>query len=262
MSEQESSGIRVDYRDNICVITIDRPQHHNSITDVGMLAMIKAFDDASARKGLRAVVLTGAGEKTFCAGGHLKPSEDGTPFDSQPDRFDHPVALLLRAMERCSVPIVGRINGSAFGGGVGLICACDIAIGVTGSSFGTTEARVGVFPMMILPALLRVVPRRQLIEMCMYAEKFPAAKARELGILNDVVEPPLLDEAVEGVLKRLMRNSPTALSVGRRAINAATDMSMNDGLNFTQAQIAVMAQSRNTKEGFRAFAERREPRWE
>lgn len=258
---RKTARVLTEQLDDVFWITINTPEIHNTMSAQMLQELALAFDLAGTLKGLRAVVLTGAGEKTFCAGGQLTPSPDGNPFQAQPEQFDNPVALLFRAMDRCEVPIVGRINGSAFGGGVGLLCACDVAIGVTGAQFGTTEARVGVFPLMILPLMMRVIPRRSLVEMCFYAERFDASKARELGLLNDVVTPQQLDGAVEAVIKKLRRNSPTALKIGRRAINAVSDMAFGDALHLTQALLPLLAQSNDAKEGFQAFREKRPPVW-
>lgn len=254
--------ILIERRGDALWLTINTPENHNTMTPHTLGELAQAFDAASRMKGLRAIVLTGAGERTFCAGGQLTPSADGSPFELVPEQFDNPVALLFRAMDRCEMPIVGRINGGAFGGGVGLLCACDIAIGVDTASFGTTEARVGVFPLMILPLLMRVVSRRDLVEMCFYAQKFDAHKAVRIGLLNDAVAAGELDSAVEAVLARLRLNSPTSLKIGRRAINAVTDLALGDALNATQALLPLLAQSAHAKEGFRAFQEKRSPVWD
>lgn len=263
VSEVGNATARVltDRRDDVFWITINTPEIHNTMSAQMLQELAQAFDLAGTMKGLRAVVLTGAGERTFCAGGQLTPSTDGNPFEAQPEQFDNPVALLFRAMDRCELPVVGRINGGAFGGGIGLLCACDIAVGVTGAQFGTTEARVGVFPLMILPLMMRIIPRRDLVEMCFYAERFDSVKARELGLLNAVVGPEELDDAVEAVIRKLRKNSPTALKIGRRAINAVSDMSFGDALNLTQALLPLLAQSNHAKEGFQAFREKRQPVW-
>lgn len=257
----ERPGVLTDVRDAVFHITINRPDRHNTMTEEMLAQLAQAFDTAAQRRDLDAVVLTGAGDKTFCAGGQLKASQEGRPFDLDAERFDHPVAQLFRAIERCPVPVVGRVNGSAFGGGVGLVCACDIAIGTTGAVFGTTEGRVGLFPMMILPALQRVIPRRALIEMCFYAERFSAEKAVDIGLLNSAVAPEELDAAVEQVVAKLRLCAPTALQIGRRALNAASDLSYADALNYTQALLPLLAQSADAQEGFRAFAERRPANW-
>ncbi len=253
--------VRVERKDDVCTVTIDRPERHNTMTSETLAQLAAAFDDASADRSLRAIVLTGAGDRTFCAGGQLKSSEEGTPFDIEPDRFDNPVALLFRAMDRCALPIIGRINGGAFGGGVGLVCACDYAIAVDSARFGTTEASVGVFPLMILPVLLRVLPRREVIAMSFFAERFDAQRALEIGLVNAVVPASGLDAAVDETVARLRRNSPAALRIGRRAINAVADLGLSDALHLTQALLPLLAQGADAKEGFAAFAQRRAPVW-
>lgn len=253
--------VRVEARGPACVVTIDRAAQHNTMTDVVMQELVAALKAAEAQPGVRAIVITGAGDSSFCAGGALKPTADGSPFALEPGRFDNPVAELFRAMDRCNLPIVARVNGSAFGGGLGLICACDFAVATDSAMFGTTEARVGVFPMMILPVLMRVTPRRRLLEMCCYAHRFPAAQAQALDIVNEVVPAAQLDSAVDALVQRLAANSPVALRIGRRAIAAMSDLSLGDALNLAQAVLPVLAQSEDTREGMKAFAERRAPVW-
>lgn len=259
--EEGADLVLVARRDDVCTITINRPGRHNTMTAETLQALKHAFEHAGDDPAVRAVVLTGAGSKTFCAGGQLTASNEGTPFELEPERFDNPVALLFRAMDHCAVPIIGRINGSAFGGGVGLVCACDYAVATDTAKFGTTEASVGIFPLMILPLLLRVLPRRRVIEMGFFAERFDAETALEFGLVNAVVTADGLDDAVEATIARLRKNSPTAIRIGRRAINAVADLGLSDALNLTQALLPLLAQSADAKEGFAAFAERRPPKW-
>lgn len=264
MSDSPASAapqVRIERRGPACVLTIDREPQHNTMTDAVMAEMTAALRGAEAMPGVRAIVITGAGTRTFCAGGALKPTADGSPFALEPGRFDNPAADFFRALDRCNVPIVARVNGGAFGGGLGLICACDFAVAADHAIFGTTEARVGVFPMMILPLLMRVIPRRRLQEMCFYAHRFPAAEAQRLDIVNEVVPAAELDAAVDALVARLAANSPVALRIGRRAISAMTDLSLADALNLAQAVLPVLAQSEDTREGMKAFAERRDPVW-
>jgi enoyl-CoA hydratase/carnithine racemase len=256
-----SSPVKVERRGAACLLTIDRAERHNTMTDEVMNELVAALRSAEAMEGVRAVVLTGAGEKTFCGGGHLKPAADGSPFAMEPGRFDNPVASLFRALDGCNLPIIARVNGGAFGGGLGLVCACDFAVAVEGAMFGTTEAKVGVFPMMILPLLMRVIPRRRLLEMCFFAQRFDAAEAERLDIVNRVVPAGELDAAVDAMVAQLAANSPVALRIGRRAIAAITDLSFGDALNLAQAILPVLSQSEDAREGMRAFAEKRPPVW-
>ena len=257
----EASQVKVVQEGVVCRITIDRESEHNTMTDAVMSDLQHAFQAAEHMQGARVIVLTGAGQKTFCAGGKLKLTSDGSPFALEPGRFDHPVADLFRAMDRCNLPIIARVNGGAFGGGVGLVCACDFAVSVDTAKFGTTEARVGVFPMMILPLLMRVISRRRLQEMCFFAERFDAHEALRLEIVNRVVAEDVLDAAVDELVAKLVANSPVALRMGRRAFAAMSDLSLHDALNLAQTILPIMSQSEDTKEGMLAFAERRSPQW-
>jgi enoyl-CoA hydratase/carnithine racemase len=257
----EFTQLIVAQRGAACHITINRAAEHNTMTDVVMEELTRALREAEAMPGVRAIVLTGAGEQTFCAGGKLKPTPDGSPFALEPGRFDNPIADMFKAMDRCNLPIIARVNGGAFGGGLGLICACDFAVAVDTAKFGTTEAKVGVFPMMILPVLMRVIPRRRLLEMCFFAHRFSAAEAQKFDILNEVVSATELDDAVNVMVDKLAANSPVALRIGRRAFSAVTDLSFADALNLTQAVLPILSQSEDTKEGMKAFAEKRAPVW-
>lgn len=257
----ELNQVLVEQKGRACHVTINRAKEHNTMTDVVMAQLRQALLDAESMEGVRAIVITGAGQQTFCAGGKLKPTADGSPFALEPGRFDNPVADLFRAMDRCNLPIIARVNGGAFGGGVGLVCACDFAISVDSAKFGTTEARVGVFPMMILPLLMRVIPRRRLQEMCFLAERFSAEDALRMEIVNQVVPVEQLDSAVEALIAKLAANSPLALRMGRRAFSAMSDLSLADALNLAQALLPVMSQSEDTREGMKAFAEKRTPNW-
>lgn len=258
---REFSQLLIEQRGAACHVTINRAAEHNTMTDLVMEELVVALRQAETMAGVRAIVLTGAGTQTFCAGGKLKPTADGSPFALEPGRFDNPVAEMFRAMDRCNLPIIARVNGSAFGGGLGLVCACDFAVAVDSAKFGTTEAKVGVFPMMILPLLMRVIPRRRLLEMCFFAHRFSALEAQQFDIVNQVVPADEIDAAVAAMVEKLAANSPVALRIGRRAIAAVTDLSFSDALNLTQAVLPILSQSEDTKEGMKAFAERRAPVW-
>ena len=200
-AHHDFTQVRVEARRPACCVTIDRAAQHNTLTNVVMQELTLALQAAEAMPGVRAIVITGASDKSFCAGGALKPTVDGAPFALEPGRFDNPVAELFRAMDRCNLPIFARVNGGAFGGGLGLVCACDFAVAADSATFGTTEARVGVFPMMTPPVLMRVIPRRRLLEMCCFAERFPAARAQQRDLLNEVLRGmyvPLIHDVEAG----------------------------------------------------------------
>ncbi|MEQ8661182.1 MAG: enoyl-CoA hydratase-related protein [Gammaproteobacteria bacterium] len=242
-------------------LTINRPERRNALNEEVCRALAAGIDAAEDDAAIRVVIITGAGDKAFCAGGDLKPGADGTPFTMDPARPHHYVIDLFRRMEACSKPIVARVNGHALAGGLGLVCACDMAIGVTHASLGVPETRVGLFPMMILSYMMRIVPRRKLFEMTITGEPFSAAEALELGILNYAVPAAELDQRVDWLVARIIDKSPTGIRLGKQAFRAIEDMPLDKAFEYTQLMLPIMAMTEDAREGFAAFNEKRDPVW-
>lgn len=242
-------------------ITINRPERRNAINEEVCAGIAAAIDAAEANADVRAIVLTGAGEQAFCAGGDLKPGADGAPFTIDPSEPNHFVVKLFRRMQQCRLPILARVNGPAIAGGLGLVCACDMVVASAAARFGVPETRVGLFPMMILPYMLRIIPRRRLLEMCITGELLSADEALALDIVNYVVPATELDAKVDWLLARIVDKSPTAIRIGKQVFRAIEDMSLDQSFELTQVMLPSMAQSQDAKEGFAAFNERRPPRW-
>jgi enoyl-CoA hydratase/carnithine racemase len=229
-------------------ITINRPERRNAINEALCAGIAAAIDAAEASAEVRAIVLTGAGDQSFCAGGDLKPSADGSPFALEPSEPNHYVIRLFRRIQACRLPI-------------GLVCACDRAVAVSNARFGVPETRIGLFPMMILPYMMRIIPRRRLLEMCITGELFDAEEALALDIVNYVVPPAELDAKVDWLLARIVDKSPTAIRIGKQMFRAVEDMTLDQAFELTQVMLPLMAQSQDAKEGFAAFNEKRAPRW-
>ena len=242
-------------------ITINRPDRRNAINEALCAGIIAAIDAAEADPAVRAIVLTGAGEQVFCAGGDLKPSADGSPFALEPAEPNHYVIRLFRRMQACRLPIIARINGDAMAGGLGIVCACDMAVATSAARFGVPETRVGLFPMMILPYMMRIISRRRLLEMCITGELLDAAEALALDIVNYVVPPAELDAKLDWLLARIVNTSPTAIRIGKQVFHAIEDMTLDQSFELTQVMLPIMAQSEDAKEGFAAFNEKRKPDW-
>ncbi len=195
-------------------------------------------------------VAVGVGDRVRVRGGVFTGGSD-----------THPFIEVFRSAERLGKPLVARVNGHAMAGGLGLLCMCDLAIAVDSARFGTPEARVGVFPLMILSYLMRLVPRRRLMEMCLTAESFDATAALDYGLLNAVVPAADLDRAVDALIARLLANAPTALLLGKKAFRAMEDMTLTQCFEYAQLMIARASQTADAQEGMSAFFEKREPRW-
>lgn len=243
------------------VLTIDREGRRNAMNERVATGLMAALDTAESDPEVRVVVLTGAGDKAFCAGGDLTLAADGTPFTIDVADPRHYVARLLRRMDACRLPIVARINGHALGGGLGLVCACDLAVARDDALLGVTEVKVGLFPMMILPYLLRVLPYRRLAELCLTGETIRAASPEAAAIVNYAVPAAELDARVDGLVTRLAAASPTGIRLGKQALAKIREMTTDSALEYAQFMLANMARSEDAKEGFKAFAEKRPPVW-
>lgn len=255
------SEVRTERRGDALWLTIDREQSRNALNEAVLDRLRKGVLSVETDPSIRAVVLTGIGDKAFCAGGDLKPSAEGDPFRVDPAERDNPVIKLFRALIDCPVPTIARINGHALAGGFGLACATDFAVAADHARFGVPEARIGLFPMMILPLMLRTIPRRKLLELCMTAEPISAAEALDHGILNYVVPMSELDQRVGKLVDAISACSPTALRIGRRALATVDAMPLDQAFEYGQRVLPQMARTEDAREGFAAFNARRKPTW-
>lgn len=243
------------------VVTINRESRRNALNEVVADGIVAALDRAEADPDVRAIILTGAGDKAFCAGGDLKPNADGTPFTIEVADPRHYVVRLLRRMDSCRLPLVARVNGHALGGGFGLVCACDLVVARDDALLGVTEVKVGLFPMMILPYLLRVLPYRRLMELCLTGETIRAGDPEAAAIVNYAPPAGDLDAKTAWLVGRLVDKSPTGIRLGKQGLAKIREMSTETALEYAQFMLANMARTEDAREGFAAFAERRPPIW-
>lgn len=240
-------------------IVIDRPERRNAINAAVALGIADGIRTAQADAEIRVIVLTGAGDKAFCAGGDLAPTADGAPFTVDPAHPRNYIVDLFKLMEDCDLPIIARVNGHALAGGFGLVCACDMAIAADTATFGTPESKIGIFPMMIMPYMLRVMPLRRFMELCMTGEAISAQRAMDWGVVNDVVPAAGLDARVEALTTMLAARSPSAIRLGKQGFHAMRDMAVRQALEYAQLMLPMMARTEDAKEGMRAFQEKRPP---
>lgn len=242
-------------------IAINRPERRNAINQAVVEGIAQGIREAMADPAIRVIVLTGEGDKAFCAGGDLAPAADGAPFSVDPAQPRNYVVELFKLMEDCDLPIVARVNGHALAGGFGLVCACDMAIAADSATFGTPESKIGLFPMMIMPHMLRVMPLRRFMELCLTGEPIDARRAMEWGIVNDVVPAAALDARVDALTQMLAVRSPSAIRLGKIGFHAMRDMAMREALDYAQLMLPNMARTEDAREGFKAFQEKRVPNW-
>jgi len=260
MSDEAKTNDEVlhELRGNTFWITINRPDKRNAL-HAGVIAGIReGLRQAHANTDVRAIVLTGTGEKAFCAGGDLQPGK-GFAFDFSRPSVDY--ADLLREAQAATLPIVVRVNGTCVAGGMGLLCMGDFAVAADHALFGLPEVKLGLFPMQVLSLLQDLVPRRIVREWALTGEPFAAEEARRVGLVNHVVPASDLDAKTQWLVDRLVDKSPTAIRRGKYAMHAIAGMSFEQALAYTESQIAIMPMTEDAREGMAAFNEKRKPVW-
>ncbi|HEY0330751.1 MAG TPA: enoyl-CoA hydratase/isomerase family protein [Rhodopseudomonas sp.] len=240
-------------------ITINRPDKRNAINAAVVEGIGRGYRAAHDDAAVRVIVLTGAGDKAFCAGADLQST--GAAFSQDFSRPNVDYADLLRLAQNATKPSIARINGVCMAGGMGLLCMTDLAVAADSALFGLPEVKVGVFPMQVMSLLQDIAPRRLINEWALTGEPFDARAALAAGLLNYAVPAAELDGKIEWLIARLSDKSPTAIRRGKYAMRAIASMSFDQAIAYTESQIVLLAMTEDAKEGLTAFAEKRKPAW-
>jgi methylglutaconyl-CoA hydratase len=259
MNASTANDVLSEKRGNVHWLTINRLERRNALNPGVMENLRQGILAASSDPDIRAIVITGVGNKAFCAGADLQTNAATFAFDYSDPRL--PFACLTRTVFNTDLPIIARVNGHCMAGGMGLLGLCDLAVASETALFGLPEVKIGLFPMMILTTLKRIIPPRFMYELCMTGEPFTAQQARELGLVNHVVPQAELDEKVNWLLERIVDNSPLAIRRGKYAMHAVEDMTVEQTIAFTESQVGLAVLSDDFKEGIAAFNEKRPPVW-
>ena len=244
---------------SVATVTLNRPEQRNPLGATMLRDLAAAFRWCQATDEVRVVVVTGAGDRAFCAGADLGSFGGDGLSDLELFRSRDLFVDLFLLMSRLGKPIVGRINGHALAGGFGLACSCDILVAVDTATFGTPEINVGIWPMMIQAVLSRSIPRKVLLEMEMLGDRWTAAQLESLGVVNHVVTREQLDVTVGDIASKLARKSPAAMRLGRDSFYRQQDMDFESALHYLHGQFLVVSKTEDAKEGIKAFFEKRDP---
>ena len=255
----DNNSVVLEKRESAFWITINRPEKRNAINGDVVAGIAKGFRDAHDDAEVRVIVLTGAGDKAFCAGADLVNTGAAFAFDFAKPNVDY--ADLLRLAQNATKPSIARVNGVCMAGGMGLLCMTDMAVAAEHAVFGLPEVKVGVFPMQVMSLLQDIAPRRLINEWALTGEPFDATTALAAGLLNYVVPATELDAKVDWLIGRIVDKSPTAIRRGKYAMRAIASMSFDQSIAYTESQIALTAMTEDAKEGLAAFGEKRKPVW-
>ena len=256
MQPPQLEQVAVDFKAHVATVTLNRPEQRNPLSATMLRDLASALQWCKAETDVRAVVLTGAG-RVFCAGADLSSFDGETSVDKFRSR-DLFVDLFI-LMSELGKPIVGRINGHALAGGFGLACSCDILVAVDTASFGLPEINVGIWPMMIQAILSRSIPRKVLLEMEMLGDRWSAGQLQSLGIVNRVVPHEQLDSTVDEIAQKLAKKSPIAMRLGRDSFYRQQDMDFRAAMHYLHGQFLLVSATEDSREGMKAFFEKREP---
>ena len=246
--------------EGIATVTLNRPDQRNALNGALLAALVDAIMDARDDEAVRAVVLTGAGDKVFCAGADLGGFAADAPLVDK--HFASDLFLeFFRLMPRLGKPSLCAANGHVLAGGMGLALSCDLLIAKQGARFGTPEINVGAFPYMIMSIIYRNVPRKKVNEMILLGEQFSAEQAVDYGLANKVVPAAEFEAAVDDWARKLASKSPVLMRLGHDAMYRQQDMAIDDALEYLRSQLSLTFSTEDIQEGVKAFFEKREPEW-
>jgi len=246
--------------DGVATITLNRPEQRNALSAQLLAELVDAIEAARDDEAVRCVVLTGAGDKVFCAGADLGGFAADVPLVEKHYASDLFLEF-FRLMPRLGKPSLCAANGHVLAGGLGLALSCDLVIAKDSATFGTPEINVGAFPYMIMSIIYRNVPRKKVNEMILLGERLSAADAVTYGLANKSVPEDEFDAAVAEWAGKLASKSPVLMRLGHDAIYRQQDMALDDALEYLRSQLSLTFSTEDILEGVQAFFEKREPNW-
>jgi methylglutaconyl-CoA hydratase len=255
-------NLLIESKGGIATARLNRPERHNALDEKLILELHDAIDRLTADNAVRVIVIAAAGS-SFCAGADLAWMKRAAALDAQANYADaRQLGDLLFAIATCPKPVLARVQGAAYGGGVGLICACDIAIGVDDAQFSLTEVRLGLAAATISPYVLGAIGARQARRLTLTGERFGAAKAREFGLLHEIVAPTALDTEITRIVEALLVGGPCAQAAVKELIRRIDGVPLSSALVDDSAHaLADIRASAEGREGVAAFLEKRKPSW-
>jgi enoyl-CoA hydratase/carnithine racemase len=240
-------------------LTIDREPARNALSPSVIQALTEGLRAADQDPLVRAIVLTGAGTRVFCAGGDLSGLSGDGFLAAHDGRRAY--GALLQALSQVNKPTIARVNGHALAGGLGLVLACDLAVASADAGFGTPEIDRGLFPMMVTALLQRHLGRKRALELVLSGDRLTAAQALEWGLLNKVVPADQLDAATAALAAKVGGKSLAILSLGRRSFFTAEDLPLAQAVEYLAAQLSLNVLTEDAAEGVTAFLEKRPAKW-
>lgn len=245
----------------IATVTLNRPELHNAFDPEMIAALHETWQRLAEDAAVRVVVLTGAGA-SFCAGADLGWMRASLDFSREENLADaERMAAMYEALNTLPKPVIGRINGAAVGGGVGLVACCDIAVAVDGAKFGFSEVKLGIVPGVIARYVVPKIGASHARALFVSGRRFDAALAQRIGLVHDVVPAAKLDAVVQQVVEDVLTSGPEAIGRAKRLVAAVATLPEAEMQRYTVEAIADARTGDEGQEGLRAFLEKRRPWW-
>ena len=253
--------IDVSKQNDVVTIFLNRPDVHNAMNEQLIKELTDCFKKLDKEKDTRIIVLTGKG-KSFCAGADLNWMKSMVNYSRAENIKDSNILLdLYETIYSCSKPVIARVNGHAFGGGIGLFAACDITITITDCKFAFSEVKLGIVPAVISTYISKRMKLSDMRRLFITGERFDSNYAKEIGLIDFIVSEKELDESVKKYADILYSSSPNAISEVKKLINACETMNIEKYNKFTVEKIAELRVSEEGQEGINAFLNKRKSKW-
>ena len=258
-----TSTLRIERDGPVARVFLNRPEVRNAFNDGVIAELTGTFRALAGEPGLRVVVLGGEG-KAFCAGADLTWMRGMADYSWEQNRADaEALAEMLWTIYSCPIPVVGRIHGDTYAGGVGLAACCDIVVAAEGVHFCLSEAKIGLLPATIAPYVVRALGEQASRRYFVTAERFSAATAQALGFVHELVAADALDAKVNEIVAALVANGPAAVKACKRLVQDLAGRPIDEALRAdTARRIADIRASEEGKEGVQAFLNKRAPGWQ
>ncbi|MFQ5957844.1 MAG: enoyl-CoA hydratase-related protein [Alphaproteobacteria bacterium] len=249
--------------DGVATVTLNRPEVHNAFDDAVIERLSEVFADIAGSDGIRAVLIESTG-KSFSAGADLNWIRRAADYDDEENRADaRALGEMLHRLNVLPRPTIALVQGAAYGGGVGVVAACDIVVAVKHATFSLTEVRLGLIPAVISPYVIAAIGARQARRYFLTAERFNAVEARRIGLVHGVVDDPSeLPAAAEGIVAQIFPAAPGAVAAAKDLIFGVAGRPIDDDvIGETARRIAEVRARDEAREGVAAFLEKRKPGW-
>ena len=253
--------IEIQKKKDVTTIILNRPEVHNAMNEKLMKELTTCFHELGKDDSIRTIILTGKG-KSFCAGADLNWMKSMAKYSKEENINDSRLLLnLYEAIYKCPKPVIGRVNGHAFGGGIGLFAVCDIIIAVPDCKFAFSEVKLGIIPAVISTYIVRKIGLSNMRRLFLTGERFNSEYAKEVGLIDYVITPEELDEKIKNYTELLQSSGPIAIVEVKKLIDSCENMDREKYKEHTVEKISELRVSKEGQEGINAFLEKRKSKW-